>query len=363
MQSKPSKSEFIDLAHIPGFTGREDCQRGWHILAKNLLLGSILDVGAGLGLSKTRMPCVTQDPAPGLSVDIADPVDRIQSSQYDCVTAFDVIEHVREDVDFLLDLRRIAIHQLFITTPNLEVSRAGNGCHCREYSPAEFVDLIERVSTNNIWYVGDGEGLRPRAVSRYDFLSHREPHQAVMILTGSNSERWNPWYKGLKVTESPRPYGTSPTYEMAANYLGEDPVEDWGCGMGWFKQFAKGPYFGIDGTHSPFANEVQDLYLRVQSGKNIFMRGVIEHDWRWRKILNNALLSFKNKMALVLFTPMSDGHTKQIAFNKEIGVPDISFQERDLIKAFKIHDVRYRFEDVDSQTAYGRERIYYLEEQ
>jgi len=64
-------------------------------------------------------------------------------------------------------------------------------------------------------------------------------------------------------------------------------------------------------------------------------------------------------MCLVLFTPMSD-ETREIAWNEEIGVPDISFRHEDIVEAFG-PGVRYTFEDIKSDTGYGGERLYYLE--
>lgn len=177
MQSKPAKRDFIDLAKLPGPMGREDCQDGWHRLVASLGLGTVLDVGSGVCLAKYRMPfCTTQDPA-DVGADVRTPVEETASDCYDAVTAFDVIEHVVEDVTFLEHLCRIARKWVFVTTPNLNVSHAANGCHCREYDPREFAALF----TNCVLFAGDGRGLKTRQLPLAEFLLHGEPHQAAWI--------------------------------------------------------------------------------------------------------------------------------------------------------------------------------------
>src|SRR5262249_32485575 len=141
---------------------------------------TVLDVGAGLGLSKGRIPnCTTQDPGPGLAVDLSTAVEDLPDRGWDYVTAFDVIEHVVEDTKFLGHLARIARLGWFITTPNYNVSKAANGCHCREYTPAEFLVLLPDVGVT-LW-VGDGKGLHPYQVNRSEFSRHDKPHQAALV--------------------------------------------------------------------------------------------------------------------------------------------------------------------------------------
>lgn len=185
----------------------------------------------------------------------------------------------------------------------------------------------------------------------------------------SNLGKWAPWYKGIPAGAEPRPYGTTPTYAMGAEWLKDcQLVADWGCGMGYFRKFVKPEqtYVGLDGTASPFSDVVVDLAEYRRGGMDgIFMRGVIEHDYRWRAILENAVASFTDRMCLVLFTPMlpDDFPTlldpKQIAFVEEIGVPDLSFSMTHLDQYVGRHLVR--FEDLKSDTGYGGERVIYLE--
>ena len=108
----------INLTEVGGEEGREDTQWYTQNLAASLLSVVTnqhqklwLDIGAGLGLSKTRIEphgfrCVTQDVAPGLPVDTNTPLDKLVG-QFGVVSAFDVIEHIEENCleGFLLKLK------------------------------------------------------------------------------------------------------------------------------------------------------------------------------------------------------------------------------------------------------------------
>ena len=180
----------------------------------------------------------------------------------------------------------------------------------------------------------------------------------------SNLGKWAPWYDQLAPDAEPEPYGATPTYEMGARWLKDcGRVEDWGCGKGWMRTVVRSQqiYIGIDGTSSPFVDEVADLVDYRSSECGIFMRGVLEHDYRWVQILANAIASFSHRMALVLFTPMIDKGVKEIGFTQELGVPDLSFGQETLMVYFgQLPFCAWR--DIESPgTAYGVERIYFLE--
>lgn len=179
----------------------------------------------------------------------------------------------------------------------------------------------------------------------------------------SNANKWDPWYNHIPQGSDPKPYGNTRAYQLGAAWLERCPlVEDWGCGLGYMRNFIpKARYKGIDGTRSPFADVLADLVEYRSAVSGIYMRGVIEHDYQWRKILENAVASFKDRMCLVLFTPMSNV-PRQIAYNDEIGVPDLCFAPHDLTPVFdeqlvKVASVEY----IKSDTAYGGETIFYLE--
>ncbi len=86
------------------------------------------------------------------------------------------------------------------------------------------------------------EGIRTSSTS---------PGGSVMV----NEGKWADWYQGV---EKPWPYGDTTTYEIGAPWLdGCALIEDWGCGAGWLRTLVPPDrYRGIDGTSSPFCDEV-----------------------------------------------------------------------------------------------------------
>jgi Glycosyl transferase family 2 len=197
MTKRPrAKTVWTDLAQQGGPHGRCDCQAGWHVFfGQSFHNKTILDVGAALGRSRARLAVngnrvTLQDPAPGLSVDIRKPVEAIPDKSYDVVTAFDVIEHVVEDEAFLAQLVRIAREQVVLTTPNYNHSRAANPCHCREYTPKQFLHLLRKYDVEML-FAGTGRGHKialattdPNVFGRHDCQSH-----AVKIRVGRAAPR------------------------------------------------------------------------------------------------------------------------------------------------------------------------------
>ena len=177
--------------------------------------------------------------------------------------------------------------------------------------------------------------------------------------------RWDRAYCRVPAGAAPAPYADTITYQRGAEWLaGCAQVEDWGCGLGFLRHFVEPErYRGIDGSHSPFADEVADLAQYRSSVEGIFMRHVLEHNRDWAMVLDNAVASFTRRMALILFTPMGEV-TRQIApwdnGPDYPGVPNISFSHEDLTARFG--PAAFTFADISpSGTFYGCERIYYLE--
>jgi hypothetical protein len=91
------------------------------------------------------------------------------------------------------------------------------------------------------------------------------------------------------------------------------------------------------------------------------MRHVLEHNYDWKLILENACNSFTQKMCLVLFTPFSD-ETKEIAdnLNHGVDVPDLSFDKNELIAIFNQHGIHYEVITLSTLTGYYVEHVFYL---
>lgn len=180
-------------------------------------------------------------------------------------------------------------------------------------------------------------------------------------------DKWNNWYKNIKIDDiGSFKYGDTITYELGYNFLKScNKIEDWGCGIGGFKRFIKDKdnieYVGVDGSITPFANIKADLTTYSSNTDGIFMRHILEHNYEWKKILNNACNSFNKKMCLILFTDFSD-NTGEIAHNLKHGVdvPDLSFNKNELIEIFEKYNIKYKLQTLNTNTGYNIEHIFFL---
>lgn len=175
----------------------------------------------------------------------------------------------------------------------------------------------------------------------------------------SNVGHWNTYYEGAL---TPAPYGDLKTYQLGIQFLtGCDPIEDWGCGLGWFRHMAKDHGLNVrnvDGSYSPFADAIKDLeHYRPEGVEGIYIRHVLEHNTEWEKILRNALDSATKRVAVVIFTPMSMGQdTKQLAWVEGYDVPDLSLPLGRITALFRAAGFNYL--DVSRYTTgtyYGQE--------
>lgn len=169
----------------------------------------------------------------------------------------------------------------------------------------------------------------------------------------SNVGLWDRWYADLS---EPAAYGDDTTYLLGAEFLTDCPlIEDWGCGKGWFRTFVHPDrYRGVDGSRTPFADVTADLATYRSEVPGVFLRHVLEHDYRWEAILANAAASATERLAVILFTPLGEA-TREIAFAEDPGVPDISFALDDLLAHLTAFTVTV--ETLTTATQYGTETI------
>lgn len=173
----------------------------------------------------------------------------------------------------------------------------------------------------------------------------------------TNLGKWDGWYAGI---ETPEAYGDVTTYALGAMFLDGLQVEDWGCGKGYLRTLVpQDCYRGVDGSQTPFADVIADLADYTSQTDGLFMRHVLEHDYRWARIFDNALQSFSKRMVLILFTPTGEV-TREIAYTDQIGVPDISFCLDDLQERLPA-GVSWVKDWLATGTQYGEETIIYLE--
>jgi hypothetical protein len=206
----------------------------------------------------------------------------------------------------------------------------------------------------------DADAHYQRNLQRLDrvFRMSADELRSEVSLNQSSAGRWRSFYAGAA---GPFPYGETLTYLKGAAFLRGLPVEDWGCGAGWFRRCVEGPYLGVDGTASPFADRVADLCSYTSSTPGLFLRHVLEHNQDWQRILRNALASFTQRMVLVIFTPFA-GYTSVIC-NRQYGpglcIPEISFARHDLVR--ELGALVVAEESLKTDTQYGVEHVFYLE--
>lgn len=165
----------------------------------------------------------------------------------------------------------------------------------------------------------------------------------------SNLGRWQAFYDSVD-RGIPFGYDDSPVFAHAAWWMEDcEVVADWGCGGGHLRRFIDGGrYLGVDGSSTWAVDVVADLEDYHGRTDGIFMRGVLEHNYRWETVLANALAAFKKRMALVFFTAWHEGPEEfvELAFEEAYGVPTLAFR-RDAIEA-RLEGFVFDYSDVDS---------------
>ncbi len=181
--------------------------------ATNLTEGQLLEVGCGVGrgiaiLSKHCEQYTGIDKNEKLIAQLQQsfpkakfvyqnvpPLKDIPTDSYDCVVAFQVIEHIENDDLFIKELRRVLKNkgQLIITTPNIKRSLTRNPWHVREYTAQQLSALMKRHFTKLRTYgVQGNEKVEAymeqnkkavEKITRYDVLNlqYRLPRALLQI--------------------------------------------------------------------------------------------------------------------------------------------------------------------------------------
>lgn len=182
----------------------------------------------------------------------------------------------------------------------------------------------------------------------------------------TSAHKWDSIYQTISLEPSAAFFGDTCTYELGAKFLSDcSTVEDWGVGTGGFKRFRPDAK-GIDGSNTPHAEVVTDLRFYKSKPEGIFMRHVLEHNWDWRTILNNALSSATHKIALVLFIPLetTSRELKQDSLMNKAGgidVPNIALGYKELIEVIQKYSCKIVEETYETETQYGKETLFLIE--
>ncbi len=165
--------------------------------------GSVSKCGArrystsgGLGRSRTRLERVATLWRFRTSVRdcrwITRPVEALPTGLAEHVTAFDVLEHVVDDTRWLAELDRLATRSVFLSTPNVWVSRCGNPYHVREYSPPLLVNASAKYGRTprceGFVLEGMGSSARVRETGADEWLLTEAPNLGVWVDVSRGSE-------------------------------------------------------------------------------------------------------------------------------------------------------------------------------
>ena len=180
----------------------------YHSAAK-LVSGDILEIGTGSGYGveilapkATRYISIDKKlPKNILQLDNVEYYDmevppiEFENGSFNAVVSFQVIEHVKEDLEFVREVARVLRPEgmFVISTPNAPMSLTRNPWHVREYNADELRNILECYFSKVYAYgvVGNEKVMsyyrknrrNVRRITRYDVfdLQHRLPRQLLQV--------------------------------------------------------------------------------------------------------------------------------------------------------------------------------------
>jgi len=185
-----------------------------------------------------------------------------------------------------------------------------------------------------------------------------------MIKDENNVGKWDSWYESLPTEPGSFRYSDTITYKEAANFLSDcATVEDWGVGGGGFLRY-RPDAIGVDGSDTKFATKKHiDLQQYISKCEGVHIRHILEHNYNWFNILENALKSATKKIVITMFIPLNEDITKEVSHNKQHGVdvPDMSISKKefyDIISKYK--NIKIETQNFKTPTGYGEEEMIFL---
>ncbi len=114
---------------------------------------------------------------------------------FDCVISFQVIEHIRRDLEFVREIERVLRPggRFIVTTPNAPMSLTRNPWHVREYTAEELQGLLGSVfpQVEMLGVFGNEKAMAyyeknrrsVARITRYDILDlqHRLPRRLLQL--------------------------------------------------------------------------------------------------------------------------------------------------------------------------------------
>jgi SAM-dependent methyltransferase len=350
---------------------------------RELITGRVLEIGERLytemfGHDVTQSDMLHVDTVPGATyVDDLTEGASVPSSLYDCVILTQTLHLIWDMRAAVQTIYRILKPGgvLLCTVPGItqiadddwnetwywSLSRFSAKKLFEEVYPPGNVDV--RAYGNFLSAVSFLGGLGGSELKKWE-LDAADDHYQVIIGVAARTgdarievemaDRWD--YDGKPQFA----YDEEKSYGLGMAFLDREGevIEDWGCGTAFAKRFVReGTYIGVDGSASEYSDVKADLQSYRSDVDCIFMRHVLEHNWGWRKILANAIGSFRKRMVLIVFTPL--GTSEQRINPGQGSIPDLQFDREELLSYFG--DLNFREETFPSKTEYGVETMFYLE--
>lgn len=186
--------------------------------AANMVHGDVLEIGTGTGYGikwlapkSKRFITIDKDMPEALCQHAKSefyqmevpPID-FDSNSFDYVVAFQVIEHIEDDMRFVREVARVLRPEgkFIVTTPNAPVSLTRNPWHVREYNADELRNLLECnfATVEAFGVVGNDKVMEYYAknrrsverIARFDIfdLQHRLPRK-LLQKPYDMLNRWN----------------------------------------------------------------------------------------------------------------------------------------------------------------------------
>ena len=219
--------------------------------AAEIISGDVLEIGTGTGygidiLAPKCSKFITVDKFVAPTTTEIENVERHQmtvppigfeNGSFDYVVCFQVIEHIKNDMEFVREVARVLRPggKFIVSTPNAPMSLTRNPWHIREYSAVEFPNLLSisfsAISTAGVvgnekimeYYEKNRQGVQH--ITRFDILDlqHRLPRWMLQIpydiLNRINRRRLLKKNNELTTSITMSDYAVSPDTEKSFDLL------------------------------------------------------------------------------------------------------------------------------------------------